>query len=297
MVIDDGDGREIPAGASAMPGRPPLDGVRVVCLGIYVPAPVAARRLSSLGAAVVHVEPPAGDPLADWCRSWYDALHAGHEVRRLDLKSDDGRAAMEALLADADLLLTAMRPAALARLALDPEALRARHPRLCRVAIVGHGGDDAEAPGHDLTYQASVGLVTPPTLPRTLLADLAGAERAVAAALALLLARERGLGAGSETVALADAADAFADPLRHGLTAPGALLGGALPRYALYPAARGWIAVAALEPHFWSRLVAELSLAEDAGAEALASAFLARDAEAWERWARERDLPLVAVRG
>lgn len=274
----------------------PLTGIRVVCLAVYVPGPVAANRLSRLGAEVTKVEPMSGDPLAGWCPGWYDEMCAPMHVTRLDLKTPDGRAAFDTLFESSDLLLTALRPAALARLALDWDTLHERHPRLCHVAIVGHAEPHGDAAGHDLTYQASAGLLMPPQLPRTLVADLAGAERAVATALALLLARERGLGAGRHEVALADAAASFAAPLRHGITAPGATLGGGTPGYALYETRDGWIAVAALEPHFWLRLLSELGLPADAGRAELAPAFMCKTAAHWELWAAARGLPLLAIR-
>jgi alpha-methylacyl-CoA racemase len=276
--------------------QPPgaLDGFRVVTLAPNVPGPVAAARLRALGAEVVKVEPPAGDPLAHYSPAWYRELAAGQRVVALDLKEPGDRERLDALLAGADLLLTSMRPAALARLSLDRAALHPRYPRLCQVAILGHAPPDAGRAGHDLTYQAAAGLVAPPGLPRTLVADMAAAERTVSAALALLLARERGGEAGYAEVAAADVAEAHAAPLRHGLTAPGGLLGGAHHAYRLYEAADGWIAVAALEPHFLRRLEAELGV-PGAGAPELERAFRARTASAWEAWAAERDLPIAAV--
>ncbi|QIA28149.1 CoA transferase [Thermaerobacter sp. PB12/4term] len=247
----------------------PLQGCRVVNLAVNVPGPVAAARLQALGATVCKVEPPGGDPLATAAPAWYRSLTAGQEVRRLDLKSAAGREELYRLLAGADLLLTAQRPSALTRLGLSPAELGRRFPHLAHVAIVGYPAPRQEEPGHDLTYLAEAGLLDPPALPRTLLADLAGAERAVAAALALLLARQRGLPLHPVEVSLAEAASALAEPLRHGLTAPGGLLGGGLPFYRCYPAREGWVAVAALEPHFAQRLLAELledgELLEDTG--------------------------------
>jgi alpha-methylacyl-CoA racemase len=272
----------------------PLDGVRIVTLAVNVPGPVAAARLCSLGAAVTKVEPPSGDPLAVGAPSWYAELAEGQTVVALDLKDADGRAALDALLAESDLLLTSSRPAALERLGLGWTELRTRHPRLSQVAITGHAAPDGNRAGHDLTYQAACGLITPPAMPRTLLADLAAAERAVSAALALLLGRARGGPARMTEVALADAAAELAAPLRHGLTAPGAWLGGGLDAYGLYRAAEGWIAVAALEPHFRARLAQELGIGEMSRA-ALETAFLARTAAEWEAWADAHDLPLAAV--
>ncbi len=277
----------------------PLQGVRVVTIALNVPGPVAAARLCALGAQVVKVEPPDGDPLATASPDWYNALRAGQEVVRLDLKDAEDRAALGELLVGADLLLTSSRPAALARLGLAPADLASRFPRLARVAIVGYPAPREDMPGHDLTYLAGVGLLSPPQLPRTLLADLAGAERAVIAALALLLARERGAPAGAVQVALAEAADAFADPLRYGLTLAGGILGGVFPGYNLYRTGEGWLAVGALEPHFWRRLGSELGLEAGAGGpgrEQLERVFLTETARHWEEWGAARDLPLRAVR-
>ncbi len=91
----------------------------VLTLALNVPGPVAAARLAGLGATVTKVEPPGGDPLATVSPTWYRALHEGLAVQQIDLKTPEGRAALEPLLAAADLLLTANRPAALARLGLD----------------------------------------------------------------------------------------------------------------------------------------------------------------------------------
>jgi crotonobetainyl-CoA:carnitine CoA-transferase CaiB-like acyl-CoA transferase len=275
----------------------PLAGIRVVCIAIYVPALVAAQRLREFGAAVTVIEPPAGDPFAKACPAWYQALRAAQSVAVLDLKSADGAARLTSLLASSDLLMTALRPAALDRLGLSWAALHARHPTLCHVAIVGYPSPNADEPGHDLTYQARAGLLQPPTLPRALVADMAGAERATQAALALLFGRERGQGAERCEVALAAAVDSFADGLRFGLTKTGALLGGGLPGYGLYETSDGWVAVAALEPHFWHGLVSALGLTEhNADHASLARFFKSQSAMHWEKWAAERLLPVVAVR-
>lgn len=262
----------------------PLAGTRVVTIAVNTPGPVAAARLVELGATVTKIEPPGGDPLELVSPEWYAALAHGQDVRRLDLKTPAGRAALDGLLADADLLLTSQRPSALERLGVSAPA------NVCHVAIVGHPAPDQEVAGHDLTYVAARGLLDPTAMPRTLIADLGGAERAVSAALALLLGRK----GGYTEVSLAEAVDFFAAPLRHGLTAPGGVLGGGLPVYDVYAAKDGRIAVAALEPRFQDGLRRELGL-DELTKPALSDAFGARTAEEWQRWARERDLPISAV--
>jgi crotonobetainyl-CoA:carnitine CoA-transferase CaiB-like acyl-CoA transferase len=273
----------------------PLENIQVLSLAINLPGPLAVARLHQMGAVVVKVEPLEGDPLAQAKPDWYRTLHDGQEVYRLNLKDAEDRVKFEPWLAKADLLITATRPAGLQRLGLSWAELHGRYPRLCQVAIVGYPTPREDLPGHDLTYQASLGLVTPPHLPRTMIADLAGAQEAVSAALALILARERGQGGHYAQVSLARAAEWFAEPLRQGLTKEGGILGGGLPGYNLYRAKEGWVALAALEPHFWRKLVEELNLVS-AGPEQLQSIFLTRTAQEWETWGAEQDLPIAALR-
>jgi crotonobetainyl-CoA:carnitine CoA-transferase CaiB-like acyl-CoA transferase len=258
--------------------------MRVVTTAVNIPGPVAAARLRGLGAAVTKVEPPSGDPLLLAAPEWYGRLVAGMEVVQLDLKAES----LDGLLAGADVLLTSQRRPALERLGLAWAEVHERHPGLAQVAILGEG----ERAGHDLTYLASRGLLDPPRLPRTVMADLMGAERAVSAALAALL----GGGGSYVEVSLAEAADALAEPLRAGLTAPGGVLGGGLPTYCLYEASDGWIAVAALEPGFRSRLAEGLGVAELSRSE-LERAFRSHTAAEWDAWARRLDLPVEALDG
>ncbi len=269
--------------------------MRVVSLAVNVPGPAAAARLREFGADITKVEPPGGDPLEASNPAWHKAMATGQKIVSLDLKDDGGREALASLLEGADLFLTSSRPASLARLGLSSDELSEKYPRLSYVAIVGYPAPRENEPGHDLTYLAGWGLLTPPDLPRTLLADLAGAERASSAALALLLARERGFGAGYAEVPLSEAAEAFAAPMRHGITRPGELLGGGFPGYNLYRASDGWVAVAALEAHFLEKLLSELGL-DQADKKEMERVFAERPAEWWEGWAGERDLPIAALR-
>jgi alpha-methylacyl-CoA racemase len=280
---------------STSPHLKPLAGLKIVSLAINLPGPVAAGRLRDLGASVTKIEPPSGDPLARGCADWYQALHVNVTVLRLDLKVAADRERLNPILAESDLLLTSSRPSALDRLGLSWSEVHSQFPRLCQVAIIGHAPPNENQPGHDLTYQTTLGLVSPPELPRALIADLGGAEEAVSTAVALLLGRERGGAVACAQVSLAQAAARFALPHQYGLTLVSGLLGGGWPGYNLYRTKEGWIAVAALEPHFAERLKLELGL-ESFTHEAIATAFSCRTAAEWETWASTRDLPIVAVR-
>ncbi|KGN29826.1 L-carnitine dehydratase [Knoellia sinensis KCTC 19936] len=274
----------------------PLAGVRVVSIAINLPGPAAAARLTALGAEVTTVLPPTGDPMEHYAQPYFDEMHVGQTIERVDLKSEDGRGRLDTLLAETDIFLTSSRPSALKRLGLDPTSVSGRHTQVCQIDIVGHPGEAAEIAGHDLTYQAGAGLVRGGQMPATTIIDLAGAERAVADACAALVERARtGRGCHRE-VPLSDLADTFARPVVHGLTVPGGLLGGGLPVYAVYAASQGHVALAALEPHFTTRLLEVLGISpEDFSRERLEETFAERPADEWQKWAEEHDIPLVAV--
>ena len=271
----------------------PLEGIKVVNLALNLPGPAAAQRLHCMGAEVVKVEAPSGDPMELYHAGWYKDMAVGHELVRLDLKSEQGRVELDRLLGSADLLISATRPAAMERLGLDWSSLHQKYPRLCQVAIIGYPAPRENEAGHDLTYQASLGLLTPPHMPRSLLADMAGAERTVSSALALLLHRERGGGSGYAEVALSEAAASLAEPLRYGCTAAGAFLGGGIPEYNIYQSADGWVAVAALEPHFKKRLEDALQVAS---LEEYRAAFALQNSAYWQEWGQKMDVPIETVR-
>jgi alpha-methylacyl-CoA racemase len=251
--------------------------------------------LRGMGATVVKIEPPTGDPLARFAPAWYGDLCAGMDILSLDLKSDRDRRRVDELLAHADVLITSSRPTSLERLGLSWPQVHRRHPRLCHVAVIGYAAPRHDIAGHDLTYQAEAGLVKPPGMPTVLVADLAGAQRVVIAVLDLLFSRARTGEPGLVEVSLADCADLFGAPLRHGLTAETGILGGHCAAYSIYPARDGWVAVAALEPHLRTALARELGVdVEDRAA--LAAALSQQPAADWQTWAEVRGLPITAVR-
>lgn len=266
----------------------PLAGIVIVSVAINLPGPLAASRLAELGARIIKVEPPQGDPLQSVAPGWYAELIEAQEVIRLDLKDPSGRSRFEELLVDADVLLTSMRPSALARLDIG-ETLRRHDTAL--VEIVGHDGPRAEQPGHDLTYQAEHGTILPPALPLVPIADLLGSERAVVATLAAVRQRDHGVRNVHETVVLEAAAYAAAAGVRHGLTSPGAVLGGAAPMYGVYATSDGFIAVAAIEAHFAERLAAHIGQTH----EQLTQRFATHPTTYWTSLGQAQDIPLVAV--
>jgi crotonobetainyl-CoA:carnitine CoA-transferase CaiB-like acyl-CoA transferase len=212
-----------------------------------------------MGATCTKVNPPSGDPMQHYTPEGYALMHKGVKHHTLDLKTDAGQAALHKLLNKTDVLLTSFRPSALTKLGLGWKSLHKQYPALSLIEVVGAPGPLAEIPGHDLTYQAEVGLVNGMDLPPSLFADMGGALMASEATLkAVLHQRAKGKGSRHE-VALSEAAAWLALPRQLRMTTPDGAVGGAHAGYRVYACKNGRVAVAALEPHF------AMSLCEAAG--------------------------------
>ena len=242
-----------------MSSTQPLRGTRVVSLALNLPGPAALMRLAQMGATCTKINPPSGDPMQHYTPEGYALMHKGVKHHTLDLKTDAGQAALHKLLNKTDVLLTSFRPSALTKLGLGWKSLHKQYPALSLIEVVGAPGPLAEIPGHDLTYQADVGLVNGMDLPPSLFADMGGALMASEATLkAVLHQRAKGKGSRHE-VALSEAAAWLALPRQLRMTTPDGAVGGAHAGYRVYACKNGRVAVAALEPHF------AMSLCEAAG--------------------------------
>ena len=265
----------------------PLAGLLVVDLTRYVPGPFASRELMRLGARVVRLLPPGGDPLQELAPAWHDALNAGKETIELDLKAEPERG--HELCAGADVVLESFRPGVVERLGIGPSQLPGR---VVYCSLTGFGPGDLTA-GHDLNYEGWAGLLhdTAPALPPVQVADLGAALRAVAQVLAALLERERTGRGRHVVVSLTHGAHELASHRLGGEPFP-RLLTGDLACYRIYATADGrHLTVAALEPRFFSRLCELLGRPELAGrqweaeqeplAAELAEAFAAHPLATW----------------
>ena len=189
----------------------PLDGIRVLdCSRVYA-GPIASMLLGDLGAEVWKVEPPGGDETRGWGppywgdpadgrSAYFASVNRNKRSLVLDLKTDAGRDILDRLASVCDVLLHNYQPSVARRLGLDPERLRAEHPRLVVSTIGGFPGDDdaAERPAYDLVAQATSGLMSVtgepdggPMKVGVALLDLTAGLQAAIAALAGLVARER----------------------------------------------------------------------------------------------------------
>ena len=270
----------------------PLAGRLVVDLTRYLPGAFASRELQRLGARVVRVEPPEGDPMRHVAPAWDEALNGGKESVACDLKAEPELA--QALLARADVVLEGFRPGVAARLGVGPDDA-APTAVYCSITGFGTDGPHAARAGHDLNYLGWAGVLedTAPGLPPLQPADLAaGALGAVTEILAALLERER-TGRGARlTVSMTHGSHKLVAHRLGGDPLPRFLTGG-LACYRIYETADGrHMTVGALEPKFFIRLcelverpeLAERQLIGDAQeplAAELAAVFARRPLAAW----------------
>ena len=266
----------------------PLADLVVVDLSRYLPGPFASRELQRLGARVIRLEAPGGDPLRELAPAWHDALNERKESVEIDLKADPE--AGRALCSDADVVIESFRPGVVGRLGVGPDDLP---ETVVYCSFTGFGPGDRRV-GHDLNYLGWAGLLedTAPALPPVQIADLAaGALSAVAEILAALFERTR-TGKGQRiTISLTHGSHRLASHRLGGEPIPRLLTGG-LACYRIYATADGrHLTVAALEPKFFERLCELIGRPDLAGrqwstdqeplAEELAQAFAARPLAAW----------------
>jgi alpha-methylacyl-CoA racemase len=232
----------------------PLAGLLVVDLTRYLPGPFASRELLRLGARVVRLETPEGDPMRGIAPGWDASLNAGKESVVCDLKADP--AFGRALCSRADVVLDGFRPGVTERLGVGPAQLPDTVV-YCSITGFGSDGRHTARAGHDLNYLGWAGVLadTAPALPPVQIADLgAGGLAAVVEILAALYEREKtGRGRRIE-VSMTHGSHRFAahrlagEPLER-------LLTGGLAAYGVYQTADGrHLTVTAVEPKFFRRL-------------------------------------------
>ena len=257
-----------------------LKDVRVIDLSQYIPGPFATRQLADLGAEVIKVEPPGGDPMQffmhtakDELSPVYRHLNRGKRICQLDLKSEPDRETLLVLIADADILLESFRPGVLARLGLDSDRLAQVNPGLIHCALSGYGqtGPYARRAGHDINYcalssQSIVsGTAEQPVIGYPPIADHAAAMQASTAMLAALYARAGNPAGIYLDISMTESILAWQYlPIlnRSGERATSILNGGAAC-YNLYQCADGgFISLGAIETAFWENFCAALNKPE-----------------------------------
>jgi len=300
---------------------PFLAGVRVVDVSQYIPGPYASLMLADMGAEVVKVEPPSGDPMRalgprdrDGISPFWKLMNGGKSVVTLDLKVAAQNEAFAALLAGADVLVESYRPGVMDRLGFGRERLATLNPRLVHAALSGYGqtGPWRLRTGHDLNYMAlGGGLATSGALgwdgelrPANMappVADFASGLQTAMTICGALVGRGR-TGKGvyldlslTETVLAWQSLNLTA-ALRPGFAPALAanLLNGGAACYQIYRCADGrFVTLAAIEEKFWANFCAAVgrgawtgrqweTMPQTALVAELAALFATRPAAAWE---------------
>jgi crotonobetainyl-CoA:carnitine CoA-transferase CaiB-like acyl-CoA transferase len=278
-----------------------LSTLRVLDLAIWRPGPYATQLLAELGADVVKVEPPGGDPMRGY-PELFAALNAGKRGIVLDLKTADGRRDALSLAADADVVVEGFRPGVVTRLGVDYAAVRAVNPSIvyCSLSGLGQEGPLAAVPGHDLNYQAWAGALAPeggpPVVAPTPIADLAGG---LAAAFAICAAtvRRQATGEGEYVdVAMTDVLATWTGAATARTEAADVDRGRPVAGYGLFETADGGVVALGVltEDHFWRALCDVLGLARhrdlDFATRMASSEMLQRDVGAAIAQRRRREL-------
>lgn len=289
-----------------MPG--PLAGVTVVELAGIGPGPFAGMVLADLGATVIQVERPGGNPAAAFGHA---ALQRSRRTVAVNLKEPAGVEVVLRLVEDADLLIEGNRPGVTERLGIGPDDCLARNPALVYGRMTGWGQDGpwAQRAGHDINYIALSGALdtigradSGPVPPLNLVGDFGGGAMLLVVGVLAALDHARRTGEGQVVdAAMAEGASLLLSMQRtmaaQGLWSGGRggnLLDTGAPFYDVYETADGnWVSIGSLEPQFFAELLARLDLTEEFGdgqdprrwpalRERLASVFASRSRDEWD---------------
>jgi crotonobetainyl-CoA:carnitine CoA-transferase CaiB-like acyl-CoA transferase len=262
-----------------------LKGFKIIDCSQFIPGPYATLICADLGADVVKVEPPAGDPMryagsmdSDGLSGAYKLLNKNKTVVKIDLKSTAGVDQFRQLIAASDVLLESYRPGVFAKLGFSTEDLQKVNSGLVHVALTGYGQTGAyrERAGHDLNYVSVAGLLdttgTPsvPIMPMPPASDFGGGMQAALSILAGLLYRNRtGVGLSFD-VSMSEAILAWqtlylTESARTGggVKRGESVLNGGAAWYQIYPTAdHRFLTIAAMETKFWANFCQAVSKPE-----------------------------------
>jgi crotonobetainyl-CoA:carnitine CoA-transferase CaiB-like acyl-CoA transferase len=253
----------------------PLRGVRVVDAGLNIAGPYAASLLADLGADVVKLEPPGGDPAREYqpevagTGTLFAAVNHRKRYLALDLRTEAGREVLRRLVARADVLIQNMRPGKEVALGLDAGACHAANPRVVHCSVEAFYPDEQSRPGYDLLVQADSGILHltgevgggPVRMPAAVIDHATGLWAALGASAALHGDRDRtALRVSMLDVTISLLNDKVAaylatgeDPVRMGSATSVTTPHGA------YRTADGWIVIGAATDAMYARLAQVLA--------------------------------------
>ncbi|MEN8114159.1 MAG: CaiB/BaiF CoA-transferase family protein [Actinomycetota bacterium] len=254
-----------------MPG--PLDEITILEFAGLGPVPFAGMVFAGLGADVIRIDRPGGPITTD---PMVGAVGRGKRSIALNLKAPEAIAVVRRLAGEADALIEGFRPGVMERLGLGPDDCLAENPGLVYGRMTGWGNDGpyASMAGHDINFAALSGALHPigdasrVAVPLNYVADYGGgAMFLVAGVLAALINRERDGGTVVDAT-MVDGSALLASPFYEMLAIglwedrrEANLLDGGAPFYTTYQTADdGWMAVGALEPHFYAAMLTGLGI-------------------------------------
>jgi len=262
---------------TASPG-PPLAGVRVIELAGIGPGPFAGMMLADMGAEVICVERPGGNP---WAASGNQVLYRSRRSIAVDLKTSDGVEVVRRLCSGADALMETFRPGVAERLGVGPDDCLARNPALVYGRMTGWGqeGPLAQAPGHDINYIALSGALhavgrrgEQAVPPLNLVGDFGGGGMLLAFGMVTGIVAARATGRGRVVdAAMIDGSSALM-AMFHGLRSEGLfgpdrgthMLDSGAFFYDVYDTKDGLpVSVGAIETQFWAEFCDVLGLDDD----------------------------------
>ncbi len=252
------------SGAPAISGLAALSGITVLDFSIWRPGPYATSLLCGLGADVLKIEPPGGDPMRHYA-PLFDAVNAGKRSVMLDLRSEPDRTRAWELALSADVIVEGFRPGVMDRLGVGAGPVREANPGVVYCSLSGYGqeGPRAALPGHDVNYQSWAGSLSPnggaAVMAPLPVADLASGLTAAFGICAALMGRT-----SSGVGAYLDVSMTGVMATWTGSAASGSSGDGGVPGYGLFPTADGHqVALGVVsEQHFWQSLCRELELDE-----------------------------------
>jgi len=260
----------------------PLEGMKVLEFEAIGPAPFCGMLLADMGADVLLVDRPADPGLGLGPQRRFDTLLRGRRSITLDLKTPDGGGAARELARKADVVLEGFRPGVMERLGLGPDALLAINPKLVYGRMTGWGQDGPLAPraGHDINYIALSGALHAigraggaPVPPLNLVGDFGGGGMLLAFGVACALIEAHRSGRGQVVDAAMVEGASLLTAMFWGLRAGGQwsdtrgenVLDTGAPWYDVYETRDGkYVAIGAIEPKFYTELLARMGLADEA---------------------------------
>ena len=238
----------------------PLSGVRVADFSMFVPGPFASAILADLGAAVIKVEPPQGDPGRAYVPVQFETENRNKRGIAVDLKNPQSGKVVERLVQHCDVVVEGFRPGVAKRLGIDFEKIRTFNAKIVYCSISGYGqtGPWRSRPGHDVNYVAAAGgLAFPgqwrkaPVRSSLPVADMAGGAFAVIAILSALHEKK----SVYLDLSLFESAF-FMAAMRHGLAANADPRAHIFPVNDVFETADGKrLTLGILEQHFWQNFV------------------------------------------